>query len=73
MNIQDAIQILKGIEATLLDEATGAQAKLEGVQLAISQLEGKLVTENVELDAAKAKVDQLQIQVGDLVEAAKPK
>lgn len=60
MDTQTAIDTLQAIANTLTDEVKGAQAKLDAVNLAISQLAGVLTTQLAELDEANATIATLQ-------------
>lgn len=70
MTTQEAIQALQAVAATLTDEVTGSQAKLDAITLAIQQLQGILDTPSADLEAAQATIEQLQKQVDDA--AAQP-
>lgn len=66
MQTQDAIATLQAMAATLADEVKGSQAKLDAVNLAITQLQGVLTTQNTELDDAKTQLATAAAQLAIL-------
>lgn len=79
MDTQTAIQTLQGIKAIMLDDVTGSKAKLEAIDVALSQLLDTLNTpsqdliqaQNAFLDAknaqiiAEAEINTLEAELAD--------
>ncbi len=73
MDTNTAIATLQGIAQTLTDEVKGNQAKLDAVNLAISQLDSTLVTQLADSASKDLQIADLSNQVANAVALAASK